>query len=152
MLEISLLVTSKTGDGPLSFECRSDMLVITIATSSALASQPHAFLEGEPSRWSPSPRTPTRQNPKPAVCSPAAPTRQKEHEHTGCLTWMACFFSYLLAIYASGRDACLVPQGHSCLSRRHHGVSPAISLTGSLTDSLTDVTDTCLSLPSPGLI
>ena len=37
------------------------------------------------------------------------------------------------------------PQGHSCLSRRHRGVSPATSLTGSLTGSLTDVTDTSLS-------
>jgi hypothetical protein len=72
------------------------------------------------------------------VGSHAAPTCQKEHGHTGCVTWLSCFFSYLLAIYASGRDACLV-MGCSCLSSVE-----TLALTGTLTD-LTDLTDTLLS-------
>jgi hypothetical protein len=125
-------VASTTRGRPLCFQHRSDTSLSPLLPPRLRTHK--LFPEGEPSRWSPSPRTPTRQNSKPAVSSPAAPTRQKEHGHTGCVTWMACFFSYLLAHLRIGPRRLFGP-------RPHLSVVEALGLT----DTLTGLTDTPLS-------
>lgn len=133
------MLASTTRESPLSLQHRSD-------TSSSPLLPPRLrirklFPEGELSRWSPSPRTPTRQNSKPAVSSPAAPTRQMEHGHTGCVTWRACFFLLFARHLRIGPRRLFCPR-------------PQLSVveTLALTDTLTSLTDTPLCPTSPGLI